>query len=364
MVVRRWAFAAPLLWSCASESGEAASSSSTGSSDALTSSSGSSSGSGSGSSSDTEPSATTGHATHVTTAGSSGSGEASEGPPPVTFDVGTPELDLPDLPPPLCPCAENTERIHVVTTTGELWAFDPPTLEFELVVDLLALPGCATPQFFSMSLDRDGLAWLQFNDGTLHTLDINAPVACNNPGFVPPPELAITNFGMGFVSESVDNPCDSLFGHRISFGGIDSPGVGLLFEVDTDAVDVIGSYPTDFNRAELTGTGDARLFAFVDSVPAKLVELDKSSGATLSQIDLIGIDASTAFAFAAYGGDFYFFTGSDSNFSRSEVNHIDYDDSDDNGEQDITEIIPEVPFDGLISGAGVSTCAPSEPPPA
>jgi hypothetical protein len=52
-----------------------------------------------------------------------------------------------------------------------------------------------------------------------------------------------------------------------------------------------------------------------------------SSGATRSQIDLIGIDASTAFAFAAYGGDFY-------------------------------------SFDGPISHAGVSTCAPSEPPPA
>jgi hypothetical protein len=348
------------LVSCASEAGQAASSTGAGSSDAVESSTGTASSS--ESSAGPEPSTSSGHATHATTADSSGPGESS-GPPPVTFDVGTPELDLPDAPPPLCPCAENTERIHVVTTTGELWAFDPPTLEFELVVDLLALPGCATPQFFSMSLDRDGIAWLEFTDGTLHTLDINAPVGCDNPGFVPPPELAITNFGMGFVSESIDNPCDSLFGHRIGFG-LDGPGVGLLFEVDTDAVDVIGSYPTDFNRAELTGTGDARLFAFVDSIPAKLVELDKGSGAMLSQIDLVGIDASTAFAFAAYGGDFYFFTGSDSNFNRSEVNHIDYDDSDNNGEQDITEIIPEVPFDGPISGAGVSTCAPSEPPPA
>lgn len=291
--------------------------------------------------------------------------ETSDEPPPVAFDVATPELDLPNVPPPLCPCAENTDRIHVVTVNGALWAFDPPTLDFELVVDLLPLPGCATPQFFSMSLDRDGLAWLQHSDGTLRTLDINAPVACDNPGFVPPPELLITNFGMGFVSESIDNPCDTLFGHRISgFGGPDGPGVGLLFEIDTDVPDVVGSYPTDFNRAELTGTGDGRLFAFVDSIPAKLVELEKDSGATLDQIDLIGIDASTAFAFAAYGGDFYFFTGSDSNFNRSEVNHIDYDDSDGNGEQDITEIVAEVPFDGLISGAGVSTCAPSEPPPA
>lgn len=359
MDVRRWILAAALLSSCASDPSPAATTSSDGSGDAVESSSSSTSGSSTGA----DPSATTGPATHATTTDDGESSEASEGPPPVTFDVGTPLLDLPDVPPPLCPCAENTERIHVVTTTGALWAFDPPTLEFELVVDLLALPGCATPQFFSMSLDRDGLAWLQFNDGTLHTLDINAPVACNNPGFVPPPELEITNFGMGFVSESVDNPCDSLFGHRIGFG-VDGPGVGLLFEVDTDAPDVVGSYPTDFNRAELTGTGDGRLFAFVDSIPAKLVELDKDSGATVDQIDLIGIDASTAFAFAAYGGDFYFFTGSDSNFNRSEVNHIDYDDSDDNDEQDITEIIPEVPFDGPISGAGVSTCAPSEPPPA
>jgi hypothetical protein len=321
-------FAALLSSACAADPSAAASTSTSSSSDAVDSSSSSESTSG------IDPSTTTEHATNGTSTDGGESTEASEGPLPVMFDVGTAALDVPDAPPPLCPCAANTDRIHVVTTTGELWAFDPPTLEFELVVDLLALPGCAGPQFFSMSLDRDGLAWLQFNDGTLHTLDINAPVACSDADFVSAPELAITNFGMGFVSESVYDSCDSLFGHRISGFG-DGPGVGLLFEVDTTALDVAASYPTDFDRAELTGTGDGRLFAFADSIPAKLVELDKDSGATLDQIDLNNINASTAFAFAAYGGDFYFFTGSDSNIDRSEVNHIDYDDSDGNGLQDV-----------------------------
>lgn len=287
---------------------------------------------------------------------------SSDGPAPVVFDVATPELDLGTIRPSACPCAENTERIQVVTTAGEIWGFDPTTLDFELVVDLFGLPGCATPQIFSMALDRGGLAWLQFADGTLHTIDINSPTACDNTGFVTPPALGITNFGMGFVSESIDNPCDALFGHRAS-GFADGPGVGLLFEVDTEALAVVDSYPTDFAQSELTGTGDARLFGFAGSAPAKLVEFDKHDGSTIDQLDLDGLELTSAFAFSAYAGDFYFFTVSDDDFTRSEVNHIDYDDSDGNGQQDLTEIVAAVPFVGTISGAGVSTCAPSEPPP-
>jgi hypothetical protein len=43
----------------------------------------------------------------------------------------------------------------------------------------------------------------------------------------------------------------------------------------------------------------------------------------------------------------------------SKVTHLDYDDSDMNGKQDLTTIVNAAPI--RIVGAGVSTCAPFAP---
>ncbi|MCY1005324.1 hypothetical protein OV079_07000 [Nannocystis pusilla] len=66
-----------------------------------------------------------------------------------------------------------------------------------------------------------------------------------------------------------------------------------------------------------------------------------------------------AFAFAFFAGDFYFFTDSDNDLFNSEVTHLDYDDSDMNGVQDLTVLTQDAPL--LVVGAGVSTCAPVLP---
>ena len=44
---------------------------------------------------------------------------------------------------------------------------------------------------------------------------------------------------------------------------------------------------------------------------------------------------------------------------KSEVTHIDYDDSDKNGKQDLTVVVNNASL--KVVGAGVSTCAPTIP---
>ena len=91
---------------------------------------------------------------------------------------------------------------------------------------------------------------------------------------------------------------------------------------------------------------------------SKLVEVDRTNGKTLSAIPLPGVVAGGGWAFAFFAGDFYFFT--DGQFDgASEVTHIDYDDSDNNGKQDLTVVVDNAPL--KIVGAGVSTCAPTLP---
>jgi hypothetical protein len=75
-------------------------------------------------------------------------------------------------------------------------------------------------------------------------------------------------------------------------------------------------------------------------------------------IPLPGVKLGGGWAFAFFAGDFYFFTDGQ-NDGKSEVTHIDYDDSDNNGKQDI-KVSSTTPRSSIV-GAGVSTCAPTIP---
>ena len=101
---------------------------------------------------------------------------------------------------------------------------------------------------------------------------------------------------------------------------------------------------------ELTGTGDGRLYGFYDNgFGARLVQLDKKTGQYLSETSLPGVSKGSAWAFAFWGGDFWFFTAP---ASASTVTRY----------QPATkkiDVVGTLPAE-LIVGAGVSTCAPEQ----
>ncbi len=144
---------------------------------------------------------------------------------------------------------------------------------------------------------------------------------------------------------------------------IDPIGFGL------SAYDGLGAFVTTEagvdvdERGELTGTGSGRLFAFVGVAPAKLVEFDKATGTVVDIIELTGLELTDAFAFAFWGGDFYFFTEANDTLpgfpeGTSRVVKLDYDGSDGGGPT-LTTVVESGPI--LVVGAGVSTCAPITP---
>ena len=63
----------------------------------------------------------------------------------------------------------------------------------------------------------------------------------------------------------------------------------------------------DFDGGELAGTSDGRLYALAGD-PARLLELDPTTGAIRESFSLGGLSLTTAFAFAFFGGDAWFFT--------------------------------------------------------
>ncbi len=261
-----------------------------------------------------------------------------------------------------CGCADIEvpldDGIFVLSDDGELWKYRPDQDDFEN----LGAIGCGMPNTFSMGVDRLGYAWVMFNPpaGELRKVDVTNPADCSDPGYNPG-QLGVELYGMAFVSNSQVDQCDNLYGNTYNgIGGFgEGPGAGDFLTVDPETLQLSLLGDTTFNGAELTGTGDGRAFMFGGVNPAKLIEVDKSDGTYVDVLPLGDLDLTNAFAFAFFAGDFYFFTESGLPGSNSKVTHLDYDDSDNNGVQDLTTVNAEGPI--RIVGAGVSTCAPFQP---
>jgi hypothetical protein len=244
-------------------------------------------------------------------------------------------------------CSSAARLVYVVDESGKLSSFRPDLLQFDdigqLECDRASMP-------FSMSVDRDGMAWVGYNSGQLYrvsTSDASCTPSARTPG-----AGGFSIFGMGFVALDGDPDRDQLFiaGNRaldLSFdfqtalGTIDSAGL-----VTTRVGPLDGAIP------ELTGTGDGKLWAFyAQDTPPRLNRLDPASGATLETHTLgsIGGGGSTAWAIAFWGGDFWLFmraTGAPS----TTVYRVD-------GKTFEQRAVLPATGRGIV-GAGVSTCAP------
>ena len=239
-------------------------------------------------------------------------------------------------------CSEAAKLVYVLSYEMGLYSFSPPSLAFQKIGDL-ACPavGGATP--FSMAVDRSGLAWVLYDDGSLFHVS-TADASCSPTAFVAG-SPSFSKFGMGFVADAPGSPSETLY--VSSFDG------ASLGKIDTSTLElsVVGDYDAIFQSAELTGTGAARLYGFFTTAPPIVAEIAPTTAKILSQAPQPSVDIGTAWAFAFWGGDFWLFT------APGVASRVDrYRPSDGT----TVTMLSNVGFD--IVGAGVSTCAPTEPP--
>jgi hypothetical protein len=278
----------------------------------------------------------------ITEAGADGTIDATD----TGLDV-IPPIDVmpkPDVDRTDCPDADAT-FIYVVTQQQELFSFFPPTLTFKLVGNLVC-PVATGVTPFSMAVDRRGVAYVLYDDGTLFRVS-TATAACTATPFAVG-QNGFQTFGMGFASD-FGGAAERLYVSDNDFDGT-LRGLGFI-DTMTFQLSFLGPFGADIRRSELTGTGDGRLFAFwPDNVAgngAHLTELNKANGAVLAQTNLPVGNVNDAFAFAFWGGDFWIFTGSG---GPSDVSRFRPSDG--------TTTTPTT-HPSTIVGAGVSTCAPS-----
>ncbi len=255
------------------------------------------------------------------------------------------------------PCAEGAGLVWVLDINHGLHAFDPSTRTFRRVGRAQCPRSRRTSMLAasnSMAVDRQGVAWVNHRDGALYRVSTR-DASCVESDYEPM-QGGFRNFGSAFASTGSDLTSETLFVSAPGDAAEDwAPGMragGGLARIEQGTKLVfIGEYsePLRGVDAELTGTGDGRLFGFFATKPsATLAEIDPTNANIKRALRLPGVQTGMAWAFAFHEGAFWFFwtpQGQTSNVSRLTLD----------GRLD--RVHTNVGFH--IVGAGVSTCAPS-----
>jgi hypothetical protein len=246
------------------------------------------------------------------------------------------------------PCPAGARFIFAFEEDGTLTRFNPDTLQF-FDVGGIACPTRLGGRPNSMAVDRGGNAWVNFDSGELFRL-ITATATCTGTTYAPG-QGGLVNFGMSFAEDSPGGSGETLFVSDRPQGTAQSTQLGTI-DVQTFMLKTEISLPT-FATPELTGDGQANLWGFFPDASAPMVaRIDKLSGVLDRQVALPGLAGQPrAWAFAAWGGDFFIFLQRD--FEPSTTVYRLSGPPDTNGALD-----PVVPSSGRhILGVGVATCA-------
>ncbi len=257
-------------------------------------------------------------------------------------------------------CNERAKIVYVVTEQNDLLSFQPDTLTFKLVGKLKCAVGPLDSPF-SMSIDRNANAWVLYQSGfsgggklyQVSTLD----ASCKNTTFLPS-SGGLDLFGMGFSSDLPGSPNETLFvagGGSGSFQTTKNTLATIAFPsmalTTVGKIDVVGG-------ADLTGNGKGELFGFFpDGTPPSVRQIDKTSAkaTTLQSWPLPAsvFNNTQAWAFAQWGGNFYLFFQSIADPSTN-VWKLDPTTG------VATKVLSNIGY--TVTGAGVSSCAPSAAP--
>lgn len=250
-------------------------------------------------------------------------------------------------------CSEAAKLVYVVSDDNDLFSFAPDKTAFTKIGTLDCPAGGATPN--SMAIDRTGTAWVNYSDGALFkasTADASCQATSYENG-----QGGITRFGMAFATNTATSQEETLFvvGIEAMNGGRGLAKIDLTTMKLTSLGDFSGTLRG--KGAELTGTGDGRLFGFFTTQPdATLAQINKDDGATTGDANLNGVNTGSAWAFSFWGGDFYFYTATATGLGGSKVTRKQT-----SGDGALSTAKDDVGGFRIV-GAGVSTCAPTTPP--
>jgi hypothetical protein len=257
-------------------------------------------------------------------------------------------------------CSEAAKLVYVLSKGNVLYSFRPDQKQFTEI----GLLDCQTTMAAnSMAVDRNAVAWVNFVEKNSTGVDtagmlfkVSTKDASCQPTYSIESGSAWYRIGMGFSSHAVGEPSEALYVAATGASAGTNPG---LAKIDTAAgtFAIIGSFsdPLSGRSAELTGTGDARLYGFFGTTPVQIAEIDKDTAALKSVNALPEVQTPSSWAVSFWGGDLYLYTAPADKTVDSTVSRY----SPATGSID-PAYMTNIGF--RVVGAGVSTCAPLKPP--
>lgn len=244
------------------------------------------------------------------------------------------------------PCLDRGRFIFLLDIDHQLVRLEPESLDLTLIGPLECDPS-ETP--ISMSIDRDGVAWVLYTDGRIHHVS-TSDGSCTPSTFEPNQE-DFEVFGMGFVSITEGSDDETLFVAGGLYADFVPGGTARLGRIDSStlALSPIGPVP---GWPELTGTGGGDLWAFFpQTTPPSVRLLNRESAEATRTIELNELNISDVinWAFAFWGGRLFLFLQQRADPSTS-IWQLDPT------TESLSEARAETGYS--IVGAGVSTCAP------
>jgi len=240
-------------------------------------------------------------------------------------------------------CSDSAKFVYTVDSNNTFSRWDATSKSF---TDLgtLSCPSSGNP--FSMSVDRDTIAWVLFDDNRVYRVDITGNLACTATTWST--QGGLDPLGMGFSSKPPGSTDETLF---IAGGGaplFDTGSTLAMLNTSTMQSSTVG---TVTGWPELTGTGNAELWGwFPDSSSPRVEQIDKTTGQGIQTFPLSSLAGEpAAWAFAFWGGDFWIFLQKDFELATT-VYQIDGSTGSIKGSTPTSS--------RRIVGAGVSTCAP------
>ena len=251
-------------------------------------------------------------------------------------------------------CPDETKLVYVVSEERVLYKFDPQAVAFTPIGSV----DCASGSYAnSMAVDRQGNAWINYGDGSRWRSSTKSG-GCFATGFKTN-QQGVGLFGMGFNAKSQGSTSETLFICDLMGGGL-----GII-DLSTMTLSRLGPFTGALmgRDAELTGTADANLYGFFvgsplgDAGAASVVQIDVNSEGGVKTWTLPTVDTGSDWAFSFWGGDFYLYTADKYNMADPFSTVTRFRPSDGS----VTVVAQNIGF--RIVGAGVSTCAPTKPPP-
>ncbi len=249
-----------------------------------------------------------------------------------------------------------TDYVYVLSAQNDLYRFAPNLKQFTKIGPLQCNAAGLQPN--SMAIDRNADAYVNYfgiGGGVLFKVSTQ-DASCAPAAAITLPQ-GWTQVGMGYSTIGT-SANEALYVNGVGGAGGGGTGLGLV-DFGKGTVGPIGPFSGNLKgaSAELTGTGDGRLFGFFTTTPVYVAQIDKTSGATMTPVPMTGLPTPNDWAFSFWGGHFYLYTSQGASGAGGGSNVTDYDPT--SGNINLS-YMTSIGFD--IVGAGVSTCAPTVPP--